>query len=104
MELTYTGNMIEGVFWVVFSLPFWWGLLRKGERRRRFCLFGAVVFVVFGGSDFYEAQTGAWYKPWWLIVWNGACIAGIVVVIVWYIRIYGSVRQAWRALSKRPKD
>jgi len=101
MELTYIGNVIEGVFWVVFSLPFWWGLLRRGEKQRKFCGFGGVVFVLFAGTDFWEAQTGAWWRPWWLLAGKGICIAGIIIIVFWYIRIYGSIPDAIAALKGR---
>ncbi|MCP4708286.1 MAG: hypothetical protein GY869_06655, partial [Planctomycetes bacterium] len=70
MEIVYYGNIIEGAFWVLLSLFFWIPACRRGERHRWFCVFGGAVLVLFGGSDFYEAHTGAWWKPWWLMVWN----------------------------------
>lgn len=104
MEITYIGNIIEGVFWLVFSLPFWRGMLRRSERQRWFCAFGGIVFSLFAGTDFWEAQTGAWWRPWWLLVGKGVCIAGIITVIIWYIRIYGSIPNAWAALKGEKKD
>ena len=99
MELVRIGNIIEGVFWLLFSLLFWLGLLRKGEKQRWFCVFGGMVFVIFAGSDFYEAHTGAW----WLIPWNGLCGVGIGIVIYWYVSICGSISNALKALKKKDR-
>ena len=92
MEIVRTGNIIEGFFWLGVSLFFLVPALRPKEKNRLFCLFGAMVFILFGCSDFYEAQTGAWWKPWWLILWNAGCVLGIVTIVLWYIKIFGSVK------------
>lgn len=90
MEIVYYGNVIEGFFWVGISLIFLFSACKRGEQHRWFCLFGAVIFALFGASDFYEAQTGAWWNPWWLALWNTACVLGICVIIFWYVKINGS--------------
>jgi hypothetical protein len=36
---------------------------------------------VFGVSDLVEAQTGAWWEPWWLFVMKAACV--LVFVLAW---------------------
>jgi len=46
----------------------------------------AVTFVLFGISDLAETQTGAWWQPWWLLVWKAACIALILLLVVVAIR------------------
>ncbi len=94
MNITQTFNIIEGVFWIVVALFFLVPTLRSGEKHRWFCLFGALVFIAFGLSDFYEVHTGAWWKPWQLLLWKAACIVGIVVTVVWYVRINGSWKSA----------
>lgn len=100
MEITYIGNIIEGIFWLGVSMFFFVPAMKRPERNRLFCITGGVVFVVFGLSDFYEAHTGAWYRPWWLILWNVACVGGIVVVLLWYARICGSISAAIDSMKK----
>ena len=38
----------------------------------------AALFAAFGGSDVVEASTGAWWRPWWLLTWKTACVAGLL--------------------------
>jgi len=100
MEIVVYGNIIEGVFWILMSLFFWVPACRRGEKHRWFCVFGGAVLVIFGCSDFYEAHTGAWWKPWWLIVWNAACVGGIIFTILWYVKMHGSVKQTMEAFNR----
>jgi hypothetical protein len=37
-----------------------------------------LCFVVFGASDVIEAQTGAWWHPWWLFVMKALCVLGFL--------------------------
>ena len=34
----------------------------------------AAAFFFFGLSDLIEAQTGAWWRPWWLFVLKATCV------------------------------
>lgn len=47
----------------------------------------AVTFVAFGVSDLIEAQTGAWWQPFSLLVFKAGCIVLFVVYFVQYQRI-----------------
>ncbi|HUS48367.1 MAG TPA: hypothetical protein VNA25_07970 [Phycisphaerae bacterium] len=82
-SVAYYGNLIEGVFWIAmgagFALSAIWCRHRLGR------LIGAAALVAFGCSDFVEMQTGAWWDPWWLIVWKGACNLVFVVLVVLYV-------------------
>jgi hypothetical protein len=48
--------------------------------RRVHLLMAAVTFLVFAGSELVEMKTGAWWRPVWLMVWKGACIAILVSI------------------------
>lgn len=37
-----------------------------------------LCFVVFGLSDVIEAETGAWWHPWWLFVMKALCVLGFL--------------------------
>ena len=100
MEIVRTGNIIEGFFWLLVSLFFLAPALRPKEKNRWFCLYGAAIFIIFAGSDFYEAQTGAWWEPWWLILWNAGCVAGIILMVLWYVKINGSVAATLEKLRR----
>jgi len=84
-------NYIEAGLWVVIAVGFLIQAIRLRGRDRRLCVIGCVAFLAFGGSDWVEAHTGAWWHPWWLLVWKGACLAVIGGLLVEY------VRARWRA-------
>ena len=75
-------NHWEAAFWtaiavgcVARSLQF------QGAVRRDLCI-AAAAFLAFGLSDWVEAQTGAWWHPWWLLLWKGACLL-ILAALLW---------------------
>ncbi|MBL9139901.1 MAG: hypothetical protein JNK85_28780 [Verrucomicrobiales bacterium] len=74
-DLTVIGNQIEAVLWLAFSVSFGVMAYRGHGTRRRLWLMLACGFLVFSLSDVIESQTGAWWKPWWLLVMKTACIA-----------------------------
>jgi hypothetical protein len=41
-----------------------------------------ICFVVFGVSDVIEAQTGAWWHPWWLFVMKALCVLGFLGAVL----------------------
>jgi len=82
------------------SLFFVVPLYRRGEKHRWFCFYGMMVFFSSAGSDFYETYTGAWWRPWWLIVWNAFTGIGIAGIVFWYIRIRGSFKAVVEEFNK----
>ncbi len=84
-------NYAEAVLWFVMGLI----VLLSGTRLKlsfRGRLLGAVVLVLFGVSDIVEASTGAWWRPWWLLVWKGICVA---------ILLPGAIGCIWQKPSSR---
>ncbi len=80
-----TINYIEAALWDIIGLCFLVVASRRSEYRSRCVLLG-IVFIAFGGSDVVEVQTGAWWRPWWLLVWKASCLAVMVEAAVWYVR------------------
>ena len=68
------GQQIEAGVWIALA-----AVLLFARGRRMFAI--AVVLVLFGLSDVVEAQTGAWWRPWWLLVWKALCVLGIILAI-----------------------
>lgn len=91
------GNYIEAGFWVAVGLIVGWCGRRTRPPFYRLPLLAAGLFVCFGLSDLVEAQTGAWWRPWWLLVWKGACILGLA----WCYLRYRRIKQR-SAASSRP--
>jgi len=47
----------------------------------------AIAFVLFGISDLIEAKTGAWWKPWPLLVFKGCCLISFAYFFTCYLKI-----------------
>ena len=80
------GNYIEAGLWIVVAAVFAvFAGLKTGRVRTR-CLLAVPTFLLFGISDIVEVSTGAWWKPWWLLVWKAACIAAMLALLTDYLR------------------
>jgi hypothetical protein len=77
-------NYVEAGWWAAIGAAFAVHALRKGARQRTACVIATISFLAFGGSDVIEARTGAWWHPWWLLVWKGLCLALFAGLIVRY--------------------
>src|SRR5579884_490521 len=96
-DVEVIGNYIEALFWILVGITVaiygpWHGRVGK-----KLPLMAGLVFVLFGCSDVVEAQTGAWWRPLWLLAWKGLCL---ILLAVFYLR-YRRHRQAFE--SSNPK-
>jgi hypothetical protein len=73
-DLEVVGNWIEAVLWLGVSLTLLAKAIKTGGRLRKLFLILAAAFLVFGISDAIETQTGAWWRPVWLLFMKGACV------------------------------
>lgn len=79
-------NLGEAILWFCVGVRFGFrafagaGAPEKKSRQRMRLLAAAMVFLAFGASDLVEIQTGAWWHPWWLLVWKGSCIARLIAL------------------------
>ena len=74
-------NAFEVVWWIVCGVVVFVKSRRAESPHRGRGLLSAVTLVLFGLSDVVELQTGAWWKPWWLAVWKGLCIAILITCV-----------------------
>ena len=79
-------NYLEAGLWCLIGLGFVACALRSKGRESRRCVLAAVAFLLFGASDLVEVQTGAWWHPWWLLVWKALCVASLLVLSARYVR------------------
>ena len=79
-------NYIESILWFIVALGLVIKYFQIGKSNTYFkiSLIASVAFVAFGVSDIIEAQTGAWWRPWGLLVLKSLC----VVTFVWYFFQY----------------
>ena len=77
-------NVVEAGVWLAISMRFLlYGLKRKTTLKKAFVVFSITLFF-FGLSDVIETQTGAWYRPWTLLLLNAVCvllISGCMIVL-----------------------
>jgi hypothetical protein len=85
MDICTIFNLFEAIFWIfVAALCLARSLTSQKREYRKYFRLLSVGFFFFGISDFVEAKTGAWWVPWWLVIWKGACIIELVWSFVGY--------------------
>lgn len=72
-----TFNLVEAIFWLTLGGFCAW-MFAAGTWPSRWVLPLAVLLVLFGVSDLVERQTGAWWRPWWLLVWKAVCLVSLM--------------------------
>ena len=78
-----TFNLCEGIVWLILAIVIYFFPLFRDEKNNRGR--GLSLFLIFFGiSDFIEMNTGAWWKPWWLLIWKAICLGGIVFLLTDY--------------------
>ena len=81
-------NAGEAVLWSVIGSGFLWRAVRNGKSKSRSrCLIAAVAFLMFGLSDVIEIRTGAWWRPWWLLLIKAVCLVTLVGLYAEYRQI-----------------
>jgi len=91
MDLAKHGNLLEAGLWVLVAIVLLVRMRLSDRRFRRAFGLLAATFLVFGISDVIEARTGAWWRPFWLLLLKGACLLFIVLGFRQYFRIKKSL-------------
>jgi len=99
MDYVWAYNIFEGFLWLGFSCIFFIPAMKRTEKNRLFCILGGLAFVFASLSEFYEAHTGAWWKPWWLILWKGSFAPISVLMYLWYRKI-----QKTKRMHEKPSE
>ena len=84
-------NYFEAGFWFVIAVALFCGAKRSEPRVKRVGMIASLTFGIFGISDLIEAQTGAWWRPWWLFVIKTAC----VLVFADCLRRYRQIKKSF---------
>lgn len=85
-QIYVNGNYFEAFLWFCFAIGFAVNAGKTSGKTRINRLITTVIFLLFGGSDIVEVQTGAWWSPWWLFVWKASCILSMVILLWVYLR------------------
>jgi hypothetical protein len=72
-----TLNLIEGIFWLLLG-GLCVAMFVAGKWPSRWVIPLAVLLILFGVSDLIERHTGAWWRPWWLLLWKAVCVIGLL--------------------------
>ena len=70
-------NSLEAVFWMTVGVL----VFRKSRQSgpyQRLGFVAAIWFFLFGLSDVWEVFSGAWWRPWPLLILKASCIAALV--------------------------
>jgi hypothetical protein len=93
-------NYIEAGLWTTISAAFFvHAILSRGRAQS---LVAVITFLAFGISDVVEATTGAWWRPWWLLVWKGTCLVVFAVLLARYVITRRTARPAASNHPSRP--
>jgi len=82
-----TFNFVEGINWLILGIFFLTLSKIIPQKYKKLALFTSLILILFGITDFIEIRTGAYWIPWWLLVWNIFCVSGIILSTVWYIKL-----------------
>ena len=85
MDWFESGNYIEAALWVTIGAAFVVAIILR-RISTRVGLLAAATFAGFGLSDVVEVQTGAWWRPWWLLLWKAACVGMMGYLLSIYVR------------------
>ena len=85
-QIYVNGNYLEALIWFCFAIGFALNAGKTSGKTRINRLITTLNFLLFGGSDIVEVQTGAWWSPWWLFVWKASCVLSMVILFWVYLR------------------
>jgi len=85
-QIYVNGNYLEALIWFLFAIGFAVNGGKTSGKTRINRLITTLIFLLFGGSDIVEVQTGAWWSPWWLFVWKASCVLSMVILFWVYLR------------------
>ena len=85
-QIYVNGNYIEAFLGFCFAIGFAVNAGKTSGKTRINRLITTLIFLLFGGSDIVEVQTGAWWSPWWLFVWKASCVLSMAILFWVYLR------------------
>lgn len=75
-------NYVEAAIWIVIGFFLYWGSKKTAVRYPRTDVVAlSILFVAFGVSDVFEVHSGAWWRPWWLLLWKTLNAIGLLYLV-----------------------
>lgn len=98
-------NLVEAALWILLGfgiaiVAVWRARVdsRPGSAR----LWLPLVLIAFGVSDLVETRTGAWWRPWWLLLWKAACVATLLAFALRHIYTTRTRSRQSRSRARKP--
>ena len=84
-------NFLEALLWFLMGAGFLTAAIFRTSKvqYRPLMIRVAAWFLLFGISDLIEMQTGAWWRPVWLLVLKVACVLGLAGCLMSYYKRRG---------------
>lgn len=71
-------NAFEAALWAVLAIVVAIRYRHSVAGLRRVSSIASVLLVLFAISDVIEMQTGAWWRPWPLLLLKALCLVGLI--------------------------
>ena len=85
-------DAFEAALWAVVGAIVLMRSRMASSGDRRIGTAAGLAFFAFAGTDLVEVRTGAWYRPWWLFVYNALCVTTLAACYVAYLRHRSSLK------------
>jgi hypothetical protein len=88
-------NRCEAALWLLISAAIAVHAVAcraRGALVARHQSIAALAFAVFGVSDIIECYTGAWWRPWWLLVLKASCVVALILCYIAHKQAVASSR------------
>lgn len=79
-------NWVEIFLWSIMGVGFLTYAIVKRSKADWFIWLLAPAFLLFALSDYIEIQTGAWWKPIWLLLLKVTCTAVFIMAAIRHYR------------------
>jgi hypothetical protein len=103
-DLERSGNLVEAGFWLIFAMVLVTAAGKQERSVRILGLISGLIAVLFGISDLVEARTGAWWRPWWLLLWKAICVMGMVACFLKFRQVSGMAGGSVEELPQAPSS
>ena len=82
-------NFYEAILWFIIGLALLATAIfdKSKSLYKANLIVSAFFFFAFGISDLIEMQTGAWWRPFGLLILKGTCIVGFLFCFVRYLKL-----------------
>jgi hypothetical protein len=84
-DLAFWFNIVEAALWFALGVVVIVSSTRT-TRRRGLHVAAGIALIAFGLSDLVETQTGAWWRPWWLLTWKTSCVLVLAMFVFDWLR------------------